>query len=155
MAKDGLVVRRPMAILPDRTTLLETDSFDSSPVAEQLRRSQSKHAYLLIIDGSELGRMIPLQPGPRQLIGRDPLCEVVLQDDCISRCHAETILVPPDRVLIRDLNSTNGIFAGGVRVHEAVLAEGDKLLLGRRTILKFVLQDELDETYQRQLYQSS
>lgn len=135
--------------------LLNTDSFDSTVVVEQLRRYTKKQAYFLCIDGVELGRMIPLTQGKALVVGRDPRGEIVLQDDGISRRHAEAVLVESDRVLVRDLQSTNGIYVGGERVTEAVLNEGEKILLGRRTILKFVLQDELDEMYQRQMYSSS
>jgi diguanylate cyclase (GGDEF)-like protein len=57
--------------------------------------------------------------------------------------------------LVQDLDSTNGTFVHGEKVREALLKDGDKMLLGRRTVLKFVFQDELEQSYQRQMYESS
>ena len=59
------------------------------------------------------------------------------------------------RLVVTDLDSTNGTFVGGEKIAEAVLKDGDKMLLGRRTVLKFVLQDELEQSYQQQMYESS
>jgi diguanylate cyclase (GGDEF)-like protein len=57
--------------------------------------------------------------------------------------------------VIRDLASTNGTFVGGNRVQDAVLYDGNKVLIGRNTILKFVVQDELERQYQQLMYESS
>ena len=38
---------------------------------------------------------------------------------------------------------------------EASLEDGTKVLIGRRTILKFAFQDELEHNYQKQMYESS
>jgi len=88
-------------------------------------------------------------------LGRDPICDVILSDDGISRGHAEVWLIAEERVLVRDIGSTNGTYVNGTRIKEVMLEEGGKILLGRRTILKFVLQDQIDEFYQRQMYESS
>jgi hypothetical protein len=50
-------------------------------------------------------------------IGTAPDNELVLNDDTVSRLHAE-ILKTKDGYLIRDLGSTNGTFVGNVRVKE-------------------------------------
>jgi diguanylate cyclase (GGDEF)-like protein len=73
----------------------------------------------------------------------------------VSRFHAEVRRKGSEQVTIRDLGSTNGTFVAGERIDEAVLNDGNKVLIGRRTILKFALQDELENNYQRQIYESS
>jgi diguanylate cyclase (GGDEF)-like protein len=60
-----------------------------------------------------------------------------------------------DSVIIRDLGSTNGTFMGGKRITKAKLHDGAKILIGRRTILKFTFQDELDYNFQKQMYETS
>jgi len=126
---------------------------DLSAIAEQMRRAAKKRPCFVAVSGVEMGRVIPLEG--IMILGRDPECDVVLRDDGVSRFHAEVRCDGPARIVIRDLGSTNGIYAGGERVQEAVLSDGEKVLLGRSTVLKFVLQDELEQQYQRLMYESS
>src|SRR5262249_50304997 len=46
-------------------------------------------------------------------------------------------------------------FCNGVRVSRRELSDGDKILIGASTILKFTYQDSLDEVFQRQMYESA
>ena len=115
----------------------------------------SKHPCLVVIGGMNIGERIELNPNSPVTMGRDPGCTVVIRDDGISRYHAQ---VEPDGqggFIIRDMNSTNGIFVDGKRIQIRMLKEGEKILLGRRTILKFVHQDKLDMQFQEQMYESS
>ena len=138
--------------LTDRTLQL-----DRSTVAEHMRKVQSsgrRKACFVILGGLDVGSVFSLDKRVCR-IGRDPAGDLVLRDDGISRTHAEVRRLDDNRLYIKDLNSTNGIFVGGERVEQAVLHEGDKVLLGRRTVLKFALHDELEQTYQQQIYESS
>ena len=58
------------------------------------------------------------------LVGRSTDCEISHADPRLSRRHAE-ISVTADGVLVRDLQSRNGIRVNGQPVHEAVLQPGD------------------------------
>jgi adenylate cyclase len=64
------------------------------------------------------------------VIGRSPDCQVVLKDFGISRQHAR-LLVDDDGVRIQDLKSKNGTSVNGTTVMEAVLQDGDRILLGK------------------------
>ncbi len=142
---------------PSGTTEGEsTDQIDLSPIAKQILRTKSedKRACFIIHGGLDIGSVIPIDDRV-VVLGRGSKCTVTLRDDGISRYHAEVIRSGTSKVMIRDLNSTNGTFVGGERITEAVLKDGDKVLLGRRTVLKFVLQDELDEDYHQGMYESS
>jgi pSer/pThr/pTyr-binding forkhead associated (FHA) protein len=64
------------------------------------------------------------------LIGRLPECDVLLQDNLVSRMHAR-ISVQHESVVVEDLHSTNGVYVNGQRVgHSVVLREGDRILIG-------------------------
>ena len=54
-----------------------------------------------------------------------------------------------------DLGSTNGTFCNGLKVDRKELADGDKILVGSTTILKFTYHDNLDEIFQKQMYESA
>ena len=59
-------------------------------------------------------------------VGRDPECDISGSDPLLSRRHAEFVQLP-DRVIVRDLQSRNGITLNGKKVEEAVLRPGDRV----------------------------
>ena len=61
-----------------------------------------------------LGREIPL--GVRAVLGRDPGCDVVLDDASVSRRHALLVADGKGGCRLRDLASANGTFLDGVRI---------------------------------------
>jgi len=68
------------------------------------------------------------RPGMR--LGRDPGCEITLQDSQVSKQHAE-ISQSGDQTYIRDLGSTNGTFVNNQRVSGAQLLQpGDQIRIG-------------------------
>lgn len=75
------------------------------------------------------------------LIGRLPECDVLLQDNLVSRMHAR-ISVQHDGVVVEDLHSTNGVYVNGRRVgHSTMLREGDRILIGTTEISLFESRD--------------
>jgi two-component system cell cycle response regulator len=125
-----------------------------STVFEQMRVTLPSKAYLVIIGGMDMGSVIPVDQ-PRITLGRASECTVVLQDESVSRVHAEVVQHETEKILIRDLGSTNGTFVGGQRITETALKKGDKVLLGRQTLLKYEIYDQLDAAYQKKIYESS
>jgi pSer/pThr/pTyr-binding forkhead associated (FHA) protein len=69
-------------------------------------------------------------------IGRSPAADVVLDDSSVSRRHA-LVARRGDTTVILDDRSLNGINVNGVRVAEAVLHNGDMIVLGQVT-LRFI-----------------
>ena len=79
---------------------------------------------------SKAGRY-PLEAGERT-IGRDPACDVWLDDPSVSRRHAR-IDVPAGSgpVTMRDLGSTNGTFVGRTRIDAPTpLSDGNRVKIG-------------------------
>ncbi len=66
---------------------------------------------------------------PILLIGRHQECDIQIASRKISRRHC-CIAQVHDRLLVRDLFSTNGIRINGVRVSDGVLKAGDELTIG-------------------------
>lgn len=67
--------------------------------------------------------------GTLVVLGRDPSCDVVLNDVKCSRRHA-VIEAGSQGLSIRDTGSANGIFVNGRRVERAALEPGDVVRLG-------------------------
>lgn len=63
-------------------------------------------------------------------LGRNPTNDVRLLEPSVSSFHCE-IDVTPDRVVVRDLQSTNGTRLNNLPVTEAQIGLGDELMLGQ------------------------
>jgi diguanylate cyclase (GGDEF)-like protein len=88
------------------------------------------------------------------VIGRGTTAAIRMMDEGVSREHCE-ILVEDGKIFLHDLKSTNGTFCRGRRVDKVQLEDGDKILVGSTTVLKFTYHDKLDEVFQRQMYESA
>ena len=67
--------------------------------------------------------------GGRLVLGRSPGCQLVFDDDTVSRRHAE-LRMADGRWILRDLGSTNGTWVNGRQVFEAEVVPGDVIQLG-------------------------
>jgi two-component system, cell cycle response regulator len=110
-------------------------------------------AYLVVLAGASVGEMYKVE-GDKTVIGRGQKAQVRLLDDGISREHAQ-VVIEGHRIYLEDLGSTNGTFCNGLKVDRRELADGDKILVGSTTILKFTYHDNLDEIFQKQMYESA
>ncbi len=111
-------------------------------------------AYLVVLAGASVGEMYKVE-GEKTVIGRGQKASIRLLDDGISREHAQLVLLG-DRIVLQDLGSTNGTYCNGLKVEgNKELVDGDKILVGSTTILKFTYHDNLDEIFQKQMYESA
>src|SRR5215467_4532510 len=121
--------------------------------APGVQDSAENAAYLVVLAGSNVGEMYKVEKD-RTVMGRGDKVDIRLVDEGISREHA-AVVREDERIFLEDMGSTNGTFCNGVRVQRQALADGDKILLGSTTILKFSYQDRLDEMFQRQMSESA
>lgn len=75
------------------------------------------------------GSVTPLRPGTT-LFGRDPSCAGCLPSGSVSRQHAEIRWGAGSVPMLRDLDSTNGVFLNGRPVKQAPLKLRDVLRIG-------------------------
>lgn len=71
------------------------------------------------------------------VVGRAPTSDFPIIDPTISRRHAQ-ILRQDDRILVRDLNSSNGTYVNGERIESVELKAGDIVTFGK---VKFRLEE--------------
>jgi hypothetical protein len=78
------------------------------------------------------------------LIGRSSGCHIVLEDNMVSRRHAE-LRVTDEAVSVHDLGSVNGIYVNGERVRDPRrLKDGDRLQVGQKElVIKSVARDSV------------
>lgn len=110
-------------------------------------------AYLIVLAGSNVGEMYKVDDS--MTIGRSIDAGIQLLDEGISRNHCIIRRLGSGEVIIEDLRSTNGTFANGEKIAVHHLADGDKIQVGSTTILKFTYHDDLEESFQRQMYDSA
>jgi signal transduction histidine kinase/ActR/RegA family two-component response regulator len=80
-----------------------------------------------LIDAST-GRRVEI--GNEATIGRAPDCTMVIADAMVSQRHALLKKTGDGRYTITDLGSRNGTFVGSHKVREAILSDGDEVLIG-------------------------
>jgi two-component system cell cycle response regulator len=122
-------------------------------VRELLGRGQRDRAYLIVLQGSNVGEMHRLESG-ESVLGRGTAATIRLGDDGVSRKHAR-VIVDKGVVRIEDLGSSNGTLVNGQLVQQVALRDGDKIQLGSTTILKFTYHDKLEENFQRAMYDAA
>lgn len=93
-----------------------------------LDRARSASGFVLdLVQGAKTQRF-PLDR-PEQVLGRGSDAELRVDSEELSRRHAR-FTVRDGEVTCEDLDSKNGVFLNGVRVHSVVLRDGDLLQMG-------------------------
>lgn len=93
-------------------------------------------AFLTVISGELVGTVFELTLG-QTLIGRSEVAQVQLPDDGVSRRHAKIVRESDGSAKIVDLDSTNGTYINGRRIHAEGLREGDRIRIGQSATLDF------------------
>ena len=106
-------------------------TLDSEAVAPSANRTSE--SLFKIVRGPQTGIELPLKPG-KLTIGRDPHCDVFLNDMTVSRHHA-TVEIDDKKTVIIDENSFNGVWVNNHSVTQRVLANGDVIQIGEFCLL--------------------
>lgn len=108
----------------------EEDTMIYHPVKDGVSSpSRRQELRLLVLEGPDQGRSFVLHEG-RQVLGRNPTCEVFLTDEQVSRQHCQ-IEVEEGKSILTDLGSRNGTMVNGQPVQRALLNPGDYIQVGR------------------------
>jgi transcriptional regulator with PAS, ATPase and Fis domain len=95
-----------------------------------------------VIKGPEQGLFLDVAGTPVR-IGTSLDNDIVLTDDTVSRHHCE-IEPTSQGIRVRDVGSTNGIFAAGARVFDALLLAPANVLVGETTLSITPLDETVD-----------
>jgi diguanylate cyclase (GGDEF)-like protein len=116
------------------------------------KRSE-RRPVLTSLGGELIATPIPLERDV-VTIGRALEADIRLNDFKVSRLHAEIsaeTVGGRTRFLVKDLRSTNGTLVNGEVVQQALLTNGDKILIGDH-LFRFELLDEIDQEFQQQIH---
>lgn len=105
---------------------------------------------LVALYGTTIGKKHELSPGVTT-IGRDPLANIILEADSVSRSHAR-IEIDKGESWVSDLGSTNGTFVNDKQVEgRQRLASGDLVTIGD-VVFKFLAGSNVEAAYHEEIY---
>src|SRR5262245_26693595 len=117
----------------------ETHSISMLYTDAQSGRLRVRRFRLTVVCGPDAKKTLLLEEGTA-LVGTAPGCDLQLSDRSVSRHHLE-LQVRPDGLHAIDAGSTNGTYAGDVRVGTVVLTGAARLRLGTQTELEVAPAD--------------
>lgn len=104
----------------------------------RLRKEPPTFAWLIIVEGIHAGHIFRLHPDAT-LIGRDPGCDIVLDDQAASRQHAKVRVVEADdkrkTFVLHDLATENGTLVNEEEIAKQELSDGDRILIGKTKLV--------------------
>ena len=133
-------------ILPPRTLAVPRRSSPSLPL--------EKVPYLQVLSGTAAGQILCLEQ-ETTVLGRDPSCQLVLDDPGVSRQHARLVMKAAQVFELEDLGSTNGTYLNSEAVTAQEVKDGDRLELADSVHLKFGLQTSDEVNLAIRLYENA
>ena len=112
----------------DQTQAFSLSNADATLPRMDIPQERDGLAELTIVRGPSAGERFILDIS-EVTIGRDPKCEVFLNDRTVSRRHAHLTL-QEGRAYIEDLGSLNGTWVDGAIVSQGELHNGSMLQIG-------------------------
>lgn len=125
----------------DKTTVLEGSQ---DTLNAEIQKAKEQEACLIIIRGTPQGHRFFLTQ-PEMTIGRDPVADISVADQGISRKHSK-VTKKDGKVRLTDLGSSNGTFINDKKVppgDTVLLAKEDMIKMGN-TIFKFLPAGEIE-----------
>ncbi len=104
-----------------------------------------KGCLLQIYPATSTSQLIRLA-AERTVIGRDPSCDVTLDDNAMSRTHAAVDLIGR-AYFLNDLNSTNGTYVDDELLRGRIPLQGGELIRMGGSILKFMSSMDEEANY--------
>ena len=98
-----------------------------------------KSIYLTVIEGDLKGKSFDVTGIGTYTIGRRE-CDIVLDDEKVSRKHASIVIIRENQYAVQDLASRNGTFVNGVRLTRRNLQHNDLIRIGNTT-MRFTVFD--------------
>jgi diguanylate cyclase (GGDEF)-like protein len=148
--------RKPQAWSPQNDDVAEEATKITAPLAEELAgKAPLRHRpCMIVIAGGVAGEVHALSE-EETVLGRGQDAGIRIDDGGISRRHARVLRRAGGVFVLEDLASTNGTFVDDVKVTSREIREGDRIRLGNTVVLKFSMQDDLEHSFQKQMYESA
>ncbi|MCG8556362.1 MAG: diguanylate cyclase [Proteobacteria bacterium] len=140
---------RPKRISNDTTQVIRLDQGTRARLT-----GRKELGTLTLLTGANPGAVYTLDKA-RTIIGRSPDAEIRITDEGLSRRHA-CVIDERGCFFVEDTGSTNGTYLNGERISQRrTLNDGDRIQVGGATVLRFDLQDALEQNAAKQVYEST
>lgn len=127
---------------------------DAQKLQENINESLKAPPSIRILQGSTQGKKFDLIYD-KNIIGREPSCEIWIDDAAASRKHAELICQDQGAIVIlRDLGSRNGLVVNNQKVTETILRHADVIQIGK-TMMRFNAKGTIDRVAEENLIKST
>lgn len=123
------------------------------PRLSRAEMSTDRVPFLKILEGHQAGLILVLE-GEEMTLGRDPACDVVLDEIGVSRFHC-SVRRSGHGWEVADLDSTNGTFVNDKQIARSALFEEDTLMLGPECSLRFDRQPAEEVELARRLFEGA
>ncbi len=131
--------------------LLSDTQINGFGAAPPGKSETGRGCVLQIYPATAHSEMCPLS-NRRTLIGREPSCDITLDDDAVSRSHA-AIELDQSCYFVTDLGSRNGTFVDDKLLRERCRLNGGELIRLGGTILKFMASMDEEAQYHAVVHQ--
>ena len=94
-------------------------------------------AWLVIVGGPYAGHLFRIEPAG-SVIGRDPACEIAVDDGAVSRRHARVRSSEEEgesTYIVHDLDSENHTWVNGEQVTKQMLKDNDYIKVGQTELV--------------------
>lgn len=118
-------------------------------ISKITERPVAQAACLVVIYGLDMGKKYNIEKSSI-IIGRSSKSDIQIDQESISRSHAK-LVNSGEKVMIRDLGSTNGTYVNDKLIEECTLRDGDLVKIGR-TIFKFLSGGNIENAYHEEIY---
>jgi two-component system, cell cycle response regulator len=126
----------------------KTNVISSNTLNVKLENAKKDKASLRQMNGTFIGRKYPLNQGST-LVGRDPGLDITVQEDSVSRRHAE-LIYDGNNLQVMDLGSTNGTFINDAPVKNKTASQGDLIRFGN-IIFKYIPAGSIETMFHDEL----
>lgn len=131
---------------------------DERPSLDDYASFEKNRCLLTVLTGPGKGSVFRIKK-EITTIGRSEDADISISDPGLSRIHARFLRVGTGRdlrLLVEDCDSKNGTFVAGERIHSpTAVADGTRLAFGRRSLLRFTIQDALEEQALLSMHESA
>ncbi len=129
------------------------DKTSRRDIVDLLHSAGIPKANFVVLAGNDIGRKYEINKTEIS-VGRSEESDIKIDDPDVSRNHA-VVEARPNAFIITDLESTNGMLINGSKMKTHRLVDGDRIQLGNVTILKFNYLDDIEESFNEQLYNAA
>ncbi|MCX6113410.1 MAG: GGDEF domain-containing protein [Proteobacteria bacterium] len=127
----------------------KTNVMSNNTLNIKLENAKKDKASLRQMNGKFIGRKYPINKGST-LVGRDPGLDITIQEESVSRRHAEMIF-DGETLQVVDLDSTNGTYVNDKPIKNKTASQGDLIRFGS-IVFKYIPSGSIETVFHDELH---